>query len=87
MVSNTFAKSLGYGGSAKIQAKSITNGGGCYYKPDHSGDQNDAKATMPNQRRGFQERVVNPGSGAKGNGGSINKAPTIRDPLQKGAKR
>ena len=30
MVSNTFAKSLGYGGSAKIQAKSIINGGGCY---------------------------------------------------------
>jgi hypothetical protein len=87
VVSNAFAKSIGLGGSKAIRAKSITQGAGCRYAPDHSGDQNDAKVSMPNQRRGFQERVVNPGSGAKGSGGSINKAPTIRDPLQKGGKR
>ena len=87
MISNAFAKSIGLGGSKAIKANSITQGAGCRYAPDHSGDQDEAKVSMPNQRRGFQERAVNSGSGAKGNGGSIDKAPTIRDPLRKGGKR
>lgn len=72
MVSNNLARSLGYGGSKAIRAKSITEGAGCHYKPDHSGD---------------QEGAVNSGRGAKGSGGSINEAPTIRDPLQSKGKR
>jgi hypothetical protein len=87
MVSNMFAKSLGYGGSAKIKAKSIVNGGGRYDQPDRSGDQNAAKVGMPNQRKGFQDRDVTTGSGAKGNGGSINRKATNKDPQQTGGSR
>jgi hypothetical protein len=87
VVSNAFAKSIGLGGSKAIRAKSITQGAGCRYAPDHSGDQNDAKVSMPNQRRGFQERAVNTGSGAKGHGGNVDKRATTKDPLQKGGSR
>ena len=86
MVSNTFAKSIGLGGSARIKGKSISNGGGCHCKPDHSGDQGSLKAARPGTERTYHHRPVNPGSGAKGNGGSIQKSPTVRDPLQKGGK-
>lgn len=79
MVSNTFAKSLGYGGSKPIKSKSISTGGGHFSEPDHSGDQNDAKVSMPTQRRGFQEKGVS----ASG----VNQRPTTRDPQQKGGKR
>jgi hypothetical protein len=87
MVSNTFAKSLGYGGSSAIKAKSIVNGGGRYSKPDHSGDQDAAKVSMPKQRKGFQEGDVTTGSGAKGNGGSVDRKATNKDPQQTGGSR
>jgi hypothetical protein len=88
MVSNMFAKSLGYGGSAPVKTKaSIVAGGGRYSKPDHSGDQDAAKVSMPKQRPGFQERDVTTGSGAKGNGGSVNCWATTKDPNQKGGSR
>jgi hypothetical protein len=87
VVSNTFAKSIGLSGSKAIKGKSITEGGGCHYKPDHSGDQDDAKVSMPNQRRGFQEKAVNSGSGAKGQGGNVDKPSTTRDPLQRGGSK
>jgi hypothetical protein len=48
MVSNTFARSLGYGGSAKIKGRSISEGGGSFSAPDHSGDQGSLKgAAVP----------------------------------------
>jgi hypothetical protein len=87
MVSNMFAKSLGYGGSSAIKAKSIVNGGGRYSKPDHSGDQDAAKVSMPPQRKGYQERAVSTGSGTKGNGGSVDCKATNKDTLQTGGSR
>jgi hypothetical protein len=35
---------MGLGSSAPIKGKSISEGGGCHYKPDHSGDQGSLKA-------------------------------------------
>jgi hypothetical protein len=69
------------------KAKSIQEGGGSFNKPDHRGDQDAAKVSMPKQRPGFQERDVASGSGAKGNGSSVNCWATTKDPNQKGGSR
>ena len=76
MVSNLFAKSLGYGGSAKIQAKSIINGGGCCdpaskaskaSNGDLGAHADPTKKTLSEYRRSL------PAAGAKGHGGSVDK--------------
>jgi hypothetical protein len=89
MVSNAFARSLGYGGSAKIQAKSITNGGGCCDPASKASKASNGNlgAAKPIHKATYQNKAVSPGSGAKGNGGSISKAATTRDPLQTGGSR
>ena len=89
MVSNAFARSLGYGGSSAIKAKSITNGGGCCVNiPAASKASNgNLGAAKPIHKATYQNKAVSPGSGAKGNGGSISKAATTRDPLQTGGSR
>jgi hypothetical protein len=89
MASNAFAKSLGYGGSAKIQAKSITNGGGCCdpaSKASKASNGSLGAATVPHKKT-LQNSAVTPGSGAKGHGGSVDKKATTKDTLQTGGSR
>jgi hypothetical protein len=89
MVSNMFAKSLGYGGSSAIKAKSITNGGGKSAPASKASiaSNGDLCAAKPIHKKTYQNRVVNAGTGAKGNGGGINKPSTTRDPNQVGGSR
>jgi hypothetical protein len=85
VVSNAFAKSIGLGGSKAIRAKSITQGAGCRYAPDHSGDQNDAKViSCAAFRKGRSIPAAGP---TKGHGGNVDKRATTKDPLQKGGSR
>jgi hypothetical protein len=78
MVSNAFARSLGYGGSSAIKAKSITNGGGCC-------DPASKASKASNGNLGAAKPIHKPTY--KNNGGSISKAATTRDPLQTGGSR
>lgn len=89
MVSNLFAKSLGYGGSAKIRAKSIINGGGCCDPASKASkaSNGDLGAAKPIHKTTYQNRPVTPGAAAKGHGGSVDKKATTKDPLQKGGSR
>jgi hypothetical protein len=87
MVSNTFAKSLGYGGSGAIKARSTQDGGGTSRKPADNKSNGDLCAVKPGTAKTYQNRAVTPGTGAKGHGGSVDKKATTKDPLQKGGSR
>jgi hypothetical protein len=89
MVSNAFARSLGYGGSSAIKAKSITNGGGCCdpaSKASKASNGSLGAATVPHKKT-LQNSAVTPGSGAKGHGGSVDKKATTKDTLQTGGSK
>jgi hypothetical protein len=90
MVSNAFARSLGYGGSKPVKTKSsIQAGGGCCEpasKASKASNGSLGAATVPHKKT-LQNSAVTPGSGAKGHGGSVDKKATTKDTLQTGGSR
>jgi hypothetical protein len=85
MVSNMFAKSLGYGGSAKVKTTSSIQAGGGNSDPASKASKasnGDLCAAKPIHKKTYQNRAVTPGSDAKGHGGSVSKAKTIADPQE-----
>jgi hypothetical protein len=90
MVSNNLARSLGYGGSKPVKTNSSIQAGGGNPDPatKASKTSNGALCAASNPHRATpQNKVVTPGSGAKGHSGSVSKAATIRDPQQTGGSR
>jgi hypothetical protein len=90
MVSNNLARSLGYGGSKPVKTKSSIQAGGGNHDPASKASKTsngDLCAAKNPHRATPQNKVVTPGSGAKGHGGSVDKKATTKDSLQKGGSR
>ena len=85
-----FNRSLGYGGSNPVKTKSSIQAGGG--NPDPASKASKASngslcaASNPHKAT-YQNKVVTPGSGAKGHGGSVDKKATTKDPQQTGGSR
>lgn len=78
MVSNTFARSIGFGGSAAIKGRSTEEGGGASRKPVDNASNGSLKAIPVPGGKGFQERYVS----NKG----VNCPVTTKDPLSSNRK-
>ena len=92
MVSNNLARSLGYGDSKPVKTKSSIQAGAGYSgtplrRPRRRPSNGDLCAASNPHRATPQNKVVTPGSGAKGHGGSVDKKATTKDPQQTGGSR
>jgi hypothetical protein len=91
VVSTNYLKSIGHpAASAPVKNKSVHRiacGSPVSISKTETASNGKLGAAKPGTEKTYQNRAVNPGSGAKGHGGSISKAATIRDPLQKGGRK